>query len=281
MVKFVQNVARRPAVLATDLDGTLIPLDQDPQQRRDLQILADLLHAETVDLVFVTGRHFASVESAFLEFGLPQPEWVLCDVGTSIYARQGDSNYELLTAYAQHLAGLVGEKDVDWMGALLQRVSGLRMQESEKQGPYKLSFYCNAAAMGEKVRQIEMVAEANDAPYSVVGSIDPFTHDGLIDLLPRGVSKAYALKFWAEQQKVDPGAILFAGDSGNDLAALTAGYRAILVRNAAADVVESVQQALSDKGQEDSFFHATEPATSGVLQGVRNYLSPFSDSPKA
>jgi HAD superfamily hydrolase (TIGR01484 family) len=62
--------------------------------------------------------------------------------------------------------------------------------------------------------------------------VDPFEGQGLLDFLPRDVSKAYALKWWSDYHGVSHSDVVFAGDSGNDLAALTAGFCAILVANA-------------------------------------------------
>jgi hypothetical protein len=53
--------------------------------------------------------------------------------------------------------------------------------------------------------------------------------NGLIDLLPTNVSKAHALAWWVDHARMMPDSIVFASDSGKELAALTAGYRAILV----------------------------------------------------
>ena len=72
-------------VLATDLDGTLIPLEENRQNQDDLQILATQLVQREVTLLFVTGRHLDSVLEAINEFRLPQPEWIICDVGTSLF----------------------------------------------------------------------------------------------------------------------------------------------------------------------------------------------------
>ncbi len=66
---------------------------------------------------------------------------------------------------------------------------------------------------------------------------------------------------------------MFAGDSGNDLAALSAGYRSIVVGNASKSVVEEVTAAHRAAGWQDRLFLASRPATSGVLQGFRYFHS--------
>jgi len=71
-------------VLATDLDGTLIPLNGSDSNVSDLATLAEQLRPNNVQLVFVTGRHFESVTAAINEDRLPKPDWIFCDVGTTI-----------------------------------------------------------------------------------------------------------------------------------------------------------------------------------------------------
>ena len=72
-------------MLATDLDGTFVG---------DTEALGRLLHffdesPDEVALVYVTGRHLSSVQSLMLEEGLPEPDLLITDVGTSIYKSEG------------------------------------------------------------------------------------------------------------------------------------------------------------------------------------------------
>ena len=76
--------ADRP-ILASDLDGTLIPLDGRPENRRALQRLVTARLQDRFTLVFVTGRHKASICEVICEHHLPLPDWVISDVGTTIY----------------------------------------------------------------------------------------------------------------------------------------------------------------------------------------------------
>ena len=63
MSKEIPNDDRRTgvgcSVLATDLDGTLIPLPNEPQNQTDLETLAHELKSQGVTLIYITGRHFA------------------------------------------------------------------------------------------------------------------------------------------------------------------------------------------------------------------------------
>ena len=83
-----------PHILASDLDGTLIPLEGEPENQADLQRLAEQLDRHGVTLVYSTGRHFASAAQAIDQFQLPQPDWLICDVGTSIFRRDDGGQFE-------------------------------------------------------------------------------------------------------------------------------------------------------------------------------------------
>lgn len=256
-------------VLATDLDGTLIPLAGDRQNEADLQTLAQAFRNNGTSLVFVTGRHFASVATAIDELQLPSPDWIICDVGTSIYERVESGEFSPVDAYQKHLQRIVAETSVRELRQLLGSIEEMRAQEPEKQGRFKLSFYVNASQIGRLVERVQAELDKTKAPYSIIHSVDPFNGDGLIDLVPAQASKASALEWWADHTKLHPDAIVFAGDSGNDLAALTAGHRAIVVANADDHVIRQAAKAHQEAGWQDRLFVARGRATSGVLEGCR------------
>ncbi len=256
-------------VLATDLDGTLIPMDSDQQNQSDLRVLATWLDDLGITLMFVTGRHFKSATAAMQEFQLPQPDWLICDVGTSIYQRQAVGPFELIAAYQEHLDRIISPLPIFELRRRLEPLDGLRLQEEEKQGRFKLSFYADAEQLNDLVGRIQCEVDRANAPYSIIHSIDPFTKDGLIDLLPASVSKAYALEWWVKQARFRPDAIVFAGDSGNDLAALTAGYRSIVVGNADRAIAQLAADAHRKSGWKNRLCLARGKATSGVLEGCR------------
>ncbi len=259
-------------VLASDMDGTFIPLEGNQENRRDLEQLTDELQRHEVELVYVTGRHYELVLDAIQAYSLPNPRWLICDVGTSIYESPVASDHQLLQAYVTQLKDLVGEFDVAKLADLFSGIDALRLQEPQKQGQFKLSYYCDADLLDEISKRLSQLLDQGDAPYRIIASVDPFTGDGLVDCLPRGVSKAHALSWWVKHAGHDCERVVFAGDSGNDLAALTAGYRSIVVGNADRSVAEQASRAHQMAGWTDRLFIAAKPATSGVLQGLRHFI---------
>lgn len=256
-------------VLATDLDGTFIPLSDDPQQAADLATLGSELREKGHALVFVTGRHLASVRQAIEQHQLPTPDWVICDVGTSIFHRQPDGALAPLQAYQAALGERIASLPIASLRDELASTAGLTPQEDEKQGAFKLSYYVDAQQLVEVTAQVRERLDSLEAPYSIISSVDPFNGDGLIDLLPSEVSKAFALRWWIKHNELEEADVVFAGDSGNDLAALTAGYKAIIVANADRCVAREAYEAHRQAGWQNRLFLASGQATSGVLEGCR------------
>lgn len=258
-------------VLASDMDGTFIPLEGNAENRKDLIQLSLLLEQRRVELIYVTGRHLEIVLDAIESEGLPRPDWLICDVGTSIYRRAGRHQYDLVEPYAHHLQEKSGELERNFVESLAESNS-VELQEEAKQGRFKRSFYCDAAQLHAVTNQLHQNLKESQVRYHIVESVDPFTGRGLIDLLPRGVTKAHALSWWVAYRGFHSNSVMFAGDSGNDLAALISGYRAIVVGNADRKLAMQIAEHHEASGWNDRLFLATKPATSGVLEGVRHFL---------
>ena len=268
-----------PGLLATDLDGTLLPL-QSSKYRDDhrdcLRLLCRLASAKELAIVFVTGRHLASILEAMNEQQLPTPECIICDVGSSIYVRENDS-YQLVEEYSDHLAMAAGGIDTVALERLLQDLCQqndrfeLRKQEDAKQGRFKLSYYCSGKYLNDATEVLQSILTAQDLSFGIVSSLDPFVGGGLIDLMPLGTNKANAVRWWCNRQAIETGRIVFSGDSGNDLAALTADFRAIVVGNASKSLIEDVRRHHEEAGTMNRVFFASKEATAGVVQGCRHF----------
>ena len=193
---------------ATDLDGTLIPLAGNSQNRTDLARLKAELKNHNVGLVFVTGRDFPAVEYLISLHDLPVPDYLICDVGTSIYHKENEQ-FQINREYHEYQMQIVGSMTTQKTYDLVKSVEGLELQEEEKQGDFKLSFYVEASRLSGAVSEMDRLVNEANAPYEITESIDPFNGIGLVDLLPKNVSKAGALKWWSEYHQLSPGSIVF------------------------------------------------------------------------
>jgi len=257
-------------VLATDLDGTLIPLPGNDQNRKDLEKLRKARQEHPFTFVYATGRHFESGSQAVKENDLPVPDWIVCDVGTSIYHKQ-NGGFERFRPYRDHLEEITGGYARDRIETLLTEVDGLTLQKAENQQEFKISYECASDDTEALGREISRKLEQADIPYHATTSIDPFLDSGLIDLLPEGTSKAYALTWLSTHAGFHPDSVIFAGDSGNDVAALISGFHAIVVANAPEAVADTVRADLREKKLESHLYCASAEATSGVLEGCIHF----------
>lgn len=259
-------------VLATDLDGTFIPLDDRPSIQA-LETFRDARRRGQLDLVFVTGRHFESVLNAIGKENLPKPDFVICDVGGSLYQYQPDQeSFAIVAEYHAELARRSGADSFSELRTRLADVTpGARLQETEKQGRFKISFYVDAKHVDTASEIIRNQLVAIDVAAETIVSVDPFNGDGLVDILPLGVSKAFAIHWWCEFTQTDVASVVFAGDSGNDYAALTGGFQSILVGNADRDLAHRISDFHAKNDGAGKLYLASGSSTRGVLQGCEHY----------
>lgn len=267
---FKPNPEIFPRVLATDLDGTFLPLPDNAGNLDALEAFRFARAQHRLGLVFATGRHFESVLDALHQFDLPIPDWIICDVGTSILRANGPT-FERYAPFEHRLADQTRGTHRAEVESLLAPLDGLSLQDPEHQQRFKIS-YLSPPALAESLAALAN-QRLQDAclPFACLASLDPFHGTGLLDVLPVGASKAAALVWLSTHANFSPDEIVFAGDSGNDLPALTCGFRAILVANATPDLANRAQRDLADRGLSERLFLASLPATSGVLQGCRHF----------
>ena len=254
----------KPRVLATDLDGTLVPLPGNESNRSALDVLEKAFSGNRIELVFATGRPFESVLAAIADYGLPLPRWIACDVGTSIYRKTAD-DFEPFDPYQEHLSKRVSGSGREAIEMAAKNITGLQLQSAENQKAYKVSYTCDAARLDSLVDAIDTACAGNALPWRAMGSVDPFEGCGLIDILPEGVTKAYALTWLATHADYTASEVIYAGDSGNDLAALTSGARAIVVGNASAEVRAAVAAELKKKQWSDRLYAAKSGGRNRVV----------------
>ena len=259
-----------PKVLATDLDGTLIPLPGINDNLISLGKLGEELSASRIKLVYATGRHFESVREAMAEYQLPVPEWIVCDVGSSIF-ESVDGAFEPYLPYEKHLKDLAEGFDRSVVEQLLREIEPLKPQPEDHQQALKISYECHSDLVDLLVTQVNDLLAEKRLPFACMGSLDPFLNCGLLDVMPKGVSKASALLWLSEHADFMPDEVVYAGDSGNDLAALISGFRAIIVANHSVGLRQKVLDSLGPRELVDRAYFSKGTATSGVLEGCRHH----------
>ncbi|MDX1824434.1 MAG: HAD-IIB family hydrolase [Thiohalomonadales bacterium] len=268
-------------LLCTDMDRTIIPNGKQPESVDARFQLAEFCHRPEVKLVYVTGRHQALVQQAIDQYGLPDPDFVITDVGTKIY-RVGSGEWLEWSSWEKEI-------DRDWNGCshsmlrdLLQDVEALRLQEGTKQNTHKLSYYLSLAVDKEVIlREVDQRLKQKGVRASLVWSIDEAEAIGLLDVLPMNATKLHAIEFLQQQLGYERHEVVFSGDSGNDLPVLVSGVRSVLVANADEALKREAAALAEDKGNSNSLYQA-KPIdgangnyASGILQGIWYFVPGF------
>ena len=258
-------------ILATDLDGTFIPMEDQPLQVEALKELKQHLWPKgPIQLIYVTGRDINSVTRAINEHDLPIPQMIISDVGTSIHQLQG-GHWIPSDTYFVNLASIVSDVTLDRMRETMEQVEGCRLQQKDHQGYFKASFECDADQLATLTQRFRQWIQENDLPYNIISSLDPFAHVGLIDLLPRGISKNYALQWLIRQGEIESSNIIYAGDSGNDLEVFRSTLKCIAVGNMEADTKKKVEDLIYEDSCAERIYLAQQAATIGVLEGLQHF----------
>lgn len=258
-------------MLATDLDGTFFPTGADDGHQSALVEIAELIDQQGLDLVFVTGRSFNHVIEGIAEHNPPRPSTIICDVGTTIMHRRGES-YVRDEEYHKHLHELLGGLRADDLNdAMAELDCSIVPQHAKNQTDLKHSYNYPAERRREIEGTVENWITKNDVHVSLTISVDPFTGDGLLDLLPRGANKGHALQWWIDRKGIEKASVIFAGDTGNDTAAINCGVRAILVGNADDQLRSAARLHHGESSR--THYEATGTATTGVLEGLRWHLN--------
>ncbi|MEW5903002.1 MAG: HAD-IIB family hydrolase [Pseudomonadota bacterium] len=227
-------------LLCTDLDRTLIPNGAQPESPGAREHFRQLVARDDVALAYVSGRHRALIMQAIADYDLPQPDYVIADVGTSLY-RTARAEWQHWKAWDAAIVADWRGRTHDDLVRLLQGQAGLRLQETSKQALHKLSYYVALEVDATTLlRQVEQTLQRYDVHAHLVWSVDEAAQVGLLDVLPASAGKLHAIEFLMAHEGYDRLDTLFAGDSGNDLDVLQSDIPAVLVANAAPELKRQV-----------------------------------------
>jgi len=265
--------------ICTDLDRTLIPNGPQAESPQARLHLAALLAHPNISLAYVSGRHAGLVEQAIDEYDLPVPDFVIGDVGTTIYRVGAERLWQYDTAWEKTIAS-------DWAGfnhaqlaAMLADIDALRMQEAEKQNNCKLSYYTPLDADGDALSSlVESRLSAEGIRCRAIYSIDEQAGLGLLDVLPERASKLHAIETLIPANGFDPEHTVFCGDSGNDLEVLVSAIPSVLVANASHEVRAQALTGAASSGNQDALYIAVGGLlgmngnyAAGMLEGIAHY----------
>lgn len=269
-------------LLCVDLDRTLLPNGPEPESAGAREHFKLLVSRPEVTLVLVTGRDRELVDQAIEEYHLPLPDFVIGDVGTTLYAIRSQQRWEPLDEWQREIAQ-------DWLGLTsrdlcdqLHDYHGLRLQERTKQNTFKLSYYTSPDCARE---YLSALIQARLLPGGIkarlVWSIDEPAGVGLLDVIPARASKLHALEALLRLRGFAAEETVFCGDSGNDLEVLESQLPSVLVANATAEVRQQAWARAAEQGHAGQLYLAhggfmgmNGCYAAGILEGVA-YFRPM------
>lgn len=227
-------------LLATDLDGTFLA-GSDEDRIRLYQLIA---HHPNIQLAFVTGRGLESVLPLLSDPTLPQPDYIICDVGATVV--DGRTR--------QPIQPLQADIDARWPGEqvivrALEDVPGIQRQEFPQER--RCSYFCREDAVTDELRE----------RVQALGCDLLFSNGVYLDVLPPGVNKGHTLRQLVAQLGIPVEDVLTAGDTLNDLSMLTAGFKAVCVGESEPGLLDAT------RGQ-GAVLQAKHPGCGGILEAM-------------
>jgi sucrose-6F-phosphate phosphohydrolase len=269
----------QPLLICTDLDRTLIPNGEQPESPQARPLFGQLVSNPQITLAYVTGRDKKLVQEAIAEYELPIPNFVIADVGSTIYETK---NNQWL-----HLTDWDKQISVDWQDktqpdlvTLFNNFDQIKLQEITKQGLHKLSYYVSLDTELESIiTKIRVKLATEKIQANIIWSIDEKSQVRLLDILPLSANKYHAIAYLMKNQNFTLDNTIFSGDSGNDLDVLMSPIKSILVANAHLDVKEKIQSEIDQIGLKDSIYIAQGKSSklngnysAGILEGIFHYF---------
>lgn len=195
-------------LLATDLDGTFL----GGRQTDRLKLYRLIREQEKIRLLFVTGRGIESVMPLLDNPIIPNPDFIICDVGATVLNGQTLEPVQPIQSKIEKL----------WPGALairkrMRKIKGLRLQPVSQER--RCSYFYDESTDIETVKKI-----ADEMGLDILLSAGKF-----LDILPKDINKGTTLQELVKLVDFPADAILVAGDTLNDRSLYDTPYKGVVV----------------------------------------------------
>ncbi|MGQ0530198.1 MAG: glucosylglycerol-phosphate synthase [Panacagrimonas sp.] len=230
-------------LLATDLDGTFLGGSAADRQ----QLYQLVVRHPDIKLAYVTGRGLETVLPLLADPSLPQPDYIVCDVGATVV--DGVSLQSIHPLQSEIAALWPGDQRV---AEAFAPFTELQRQATPQQR--RCSYFCTP-----EVITPEMHAAAHALDCELLFSADLY-----LDVLPRGVNKGSTLVGLVQHLGLDADEVLVAGDTLNDLSMFEQGFKGVCVGESEAALVEQTQGLAR-------VLHAKSPGCGGILEALSHF----------
>ncbi|WP_036188756.1 glucosylglycerol-phosphate synthase [Marinobacterium lacunae] len=230
-------------ILATDLDGTFLGGSAENRSR-----LYQLINAHPgIRLVFVTGRGLEAVMPLLSDPSIPEPEFIICDVGATVV--DGST--------LQPVSELLEEIEELWPGEIaiveaMARFETIKRQEVPQ--ARRCSWYCDPDAVTDEIRKV-----ADELGCDLLYSAGYY-----LDFLPKGTNKGATLARLIDYMGEHIDDVLTAGDTLNDLSMLDGRFKGVCVGDSEGGLLEATNKSAR-------VLHAEEPGCGGILEAMSHF----------
>ena len=237
----------RLSLIISDLDDTL--LGDDAGLRRFAAWYDEM--RPRFRLAYSSGRFLRSIRRSIAESALPEPDAIICGVGTEIYEHGNEIPIE-------GWPRTTGESwNADTVHAVCRGFEELQPQAEEFQSRCKISFFGRGLDEAYLAR-LRQSLEAAGQQVTVI-----YSSDRDLDILPARTHKGAAAGYLADHWGIDRRQVIVAGNSGNDAMMFHEGFRGIIVGNAQPELRTLTGPRI---------YHAAASYAAGVVEGLDHWL---------
>ncbi|MEA1910243.1 MAG: HAD-IIB family hydrolase [Spirochaetota bacterium] len=203
-------------------------------------------------LVYNSGRLLNHALEVIKTSRLPEPDYLICGVGTTIY------NYKQGEYIKVFQDTLNSGWDRDVVQAVLKLFPDVEEQPKKYQNKFKSSWHIHDA-QPEKIKEIQTVLEKEGLEVNVV-----YSSSRDLDILPQYANKGNALKWLLDWLGINVSETLVAGDTGNDNSMFQ-------IKDIKGIIVENAQPELFLETIKRPTYQSAKPFADGVLEGLKYY----------